>query len=405
MSALASHSIHNILVLGEVISGKSTLIEALKKYADPNYTVNKRDIGEGAFTCTKTVSFAHIQTNNPEYFITPLKTKKRVDYSEFITEFDQEDYESKLNDRRYLLERNEPNSPKVAFNLIDTPGLNDISISDEGNLAIILKALSCIDSINLVAITVSDNPFTDGLMGALKAYVGLWPEFNGNIVFVHTKIDYAKLHPEDDSQFAQALLQKKKILAQLVGRDSVPHLLIDNNIGTKQVVRDCITQNTLRNLLNMAKHNQPIPFRIMRMNKTEKMRHVDLILRDKFEAIVKARSEELSTKDKEQQRAMEQISELKVQISGTEALLKNATEHPNANCNEALELLHEELYQQDFSILNMMEESIPMYYPGKKSTAQPGFVHHRPDLLDIGSRNIKVPQQAIWAAKSRRKRN
>jgi len=107
------------------------------------------------------------------------------------------------------------------------------------------------------------------------------------------------------------LKEKKKILAKLVGRDNVPHVLIDNIIGTRQVVRDCITQNTLRNLFSMAKLNQPVPIRAMRMNKTKKMRHVDLILRDKYKSSVKVRLETLGVKDKDQQVVMEQINELK----------------------------------------------------------------------------------------------
>jgi len=271
MAKSAPPSTYNVLFLGETQSGKSTLIEHLRKYADPDYVVNKENIGDYIFSYTKNVLSSEIQTNSPAYFIKTIKNNERVDYGDFVIEDDQEDYEDKLNNRGYLLERDDSDAPKVAFNMIDTPGLNDTSLFDETNIAIIFKALVSIEAINPIAITVSNNPFAEGLMDALKAYIDLLPEFNGNIVFAHTKIDYAKLHPADDSQFAESLLQKKNIFAQLSGRDFVLHLLIDNNIGTRQVVRDCITQNTLCNLLSMAKLNQPIPIRTMHMNKTEKM--------------------------------------------------------------------------------------------------------------------------------------
>ncbi|KAG0334538.1 hypothetical protein BG000_008245 [Podila horticola] len=406
----APPKVYNILFLGETQSGKSTLIEHLKKYADPNYVVKKENIGDSIFSLTKDVLSFPIQTNTPAYFITSLKTKDRVDYGRFIEEVDQEDYEDKLNDRKYKLEQESSDALKVTFNLIDTPGLNDTSLFDEANIAIIFKALTSIESVNLVAITVSNNPFTDGLMAALKAYVDLLPEFNGNIVFVHTKTDYAKLHPQDDTSFAESLKEKKRILAELVGRDSVPHILIDNAIGTKQVVRDCITKNTLRNLLSMAKLNQPVPIRTMRMNKTEKMRNVDLILRDKYEASVKARLETLGAKDQKQQNLMGRINETKGLITKKEVHLKAAKEYLRVNDNDSLELLHEELYQQDFSILNMMEGAKPLYYPGKKRALEPGFMHHILDHLDIRTQNIKVLQEAggkgeaFWAVKFRRRK-
>lgn len=71
-----------------------------------------------------------------------------------------------------------------------------------------------------------------------------------------------------------------------MGRTSVPHLLIDNDIGTNKVVRDCITQNTLRNLLGMAKLNQPVPLQALVMYKSENMRMVDNILLAKYTAAI-----------------------------------------------------------------------------------------------------------------------
>ncbi|KAF9337183.1 hypothetical protein BG006_005904 [Podila minutissima] len=303
MSELAVPSTYNILFLGEVLSGKSTLVEALKKYADPSYTVNNEAIGDGTSSCTKDVISSTIQTNAPTYYISSLKTKEKVDYGQFFEEPDQMDYEDELNERKaYVLEREEPEAAKT-------------------NIAIIFKALASIESVNLVAITISNNSFTEGLMAALKAYVDLLPKFNGNIVFVHTKTDYAKLHPQDDTFFAESLKDKKRILAEL---------------------------NALRNLLSMAKLSQPVPIRTMHMSTTEKMRDVDLILWDKYEARVKARLVTLGAKDQKQQNIMERINEIKCLMTNKEVQLKAAKEYMAVNDNDSLGLLHEELYQQDF---------------------------------------------------------
>lgn len=66
-------------------------------------------------------------------------------------------------------------------------------------------------SIHLIVITVANNPFTEGLTNALKAYIDLLPEFNARSVFVHTKINYADLHP-DGILFAQSLIERKSLL-------------------------------------------------------------------------------------------------------------------------------------------------------------------------------------------------
>ncbi|KAF9310892.1 hypothetical protein BG003_008017 [Podila horticola] len=398
---------YNILCLGETQSGKSTLIESLKKYADPDYVVNKKNIGDSIFSLTKDVIVKEITTASPAYYIT--KAGVRIDYGTFI-DGDTEDYEDELDDRKsYQLEREATNSTPVTFNLIDTPGLNDTTLFDESNIAIIFKALAKVKAINLVVITISNNPFTEGLRDALQAYVDLLPEFNGNVVFVHTRIDYARLHP-DDKLFSSAFTEKKKILNSILKRDSVPHLLIDNDIGTKKVVRDCITQNTLRNLLGMAKLNQPIPLQAMRMNKTEKMRIVDNILKDKCEAKIDEIMKTLGVKNEEQKNILSRINSLKAIITEREDKLSRANQYLSIHDNEALELLHEEIYQQDFSILNIIEGSKPMYYPGKKRALESGFVHHKLDHIDIRALNVKILQEAggqghlYWAVRIRRRK-
>ncbi|KAG0014536.1 hypothetical protein BGZ81_000413, partial [Podila clonocystis] len=233
---------YNILFLGETQSGKSTLIESLKKYADPDCVVIRRGIGDSIFSLTKRVIVTKIATASPAYYIT--EAGDRIDYGDFI-KGDTEDYEDELDDRKtYRLQREDTKNEPVSFNLIDTPGLNDSALFDESNIAIIFKALAKVEAINLIVITISNNPFTEGRRDALQTYVDLLPEFNSNVVFVHTRFDYAKLHP-DDNLFSNAFTERKNILNSILKRDSVPHLLIDNDIGTKKVVRDCITQNTL----------------------------------------------------------------------------------------------------------------------------------------------------------------
>ncbi|KAF9381381.1 hypothetical protein CPB97_007795 [Podila verticillata] len=134
--------------------------------------------------------------------------------------------------------------------------------------------------------------------------------------------------------------------------------MIDNVIGTKQVVCDCITQNTLRSLLIIAKLNQPILIRTMVMNKTKNMRHVDLILRDKHETSIKACLETLRINDKDPQGVMERINDTKAKIDKNEAHLRKAREY-------------------------------------LRQAATLGFVHHIIEHIDILAQNIKILEQAV----------
>ncbi|KAG0025667.1 hypothetical protein BGZ82_009895 [Podila clonocystis] len=408
MAPEAPQADYNILFLGESQSGKSTSIESLKKYADQRYTINKDNLGDGIFSKTSAVSTFDIHTNLPSYYITDNR-EVRVDYGAFLDE-PHDDYEDELNDRRsYRLNRDELTTRPVSFRLIDTPGLNDTALNDEANIAIIFKALENIKSIHLVVITVANNPFTEGLRDALQAYVNLLPELNGNIVFLHTRIDYAKMHP-DDKVFSGYMAEKQRILHDLMGRDTVPHILIDNDIDSKRTIRNCITQNTLRNLLDMAKLNQPIRVRVMMMNKTEKMQTVDNVLRQKCKENIIARETTLGGKNREEQAVLARIGDLKARIAEHEQTLQDIKRDLAFYDKDSLVLHHEESYQQGVSLLGLVEPAKAMYFPGKIRAEKQGFIHHSIDHIDILERNVKILQkagglgQAFWAVRfSRRK--
>lgn len=412
MEKSAHPSTYNILFLGETQSGKLTLIEALKLYADPSYTVNSVNIGDGIFSHTNEVLTSTIVTNSPDYSVSKatFNGQERVEYGDFIIK-EQEDFKDKLNQHKgYILEWEASNATKVTFNLIDTPRLNNTSQFDKSNIATIFKALEDIKSINLVVITIANNLFTDGLMDALKAHVDLLPDLNGIIVFVHTKIDYARLHP-NEAHFASALTAKKNILHHLMGRDSVPHLLIDNDIGSKKSIHECITQNKLQELLAMAKLNQPIPLQVMVMKKTEKMQIVNEILKARINEVITVWEITLGFKNLAQKEVLTRIAELKANIAKHNQALQNIERDLAFYNKDTLALLYEQIYQQSFSLLSLKEGPQAMYYPGKRLSETSGFLHHILNHIDIQAHNVKVLHEAgsanfkYWAAQFLRKKS
>ncbi|KAG0025668.1 hypothetical protein BGZ82_009896 [Podila clonocystis] len=408
MATPPSTPTYNILLLGETQSGKSTLMEALQKYADPEYTITRDRIGDRCFSKTSDIITATIHTDLPSYFTTIIDQGVRVDYGQLL-DVSQEDYEDELDQKVYRLQREQSSHPKFTFNLIDTPGLNDSSLFDEVNIALIFKALENIKSIHLVVITVANNPFTEGLRGALQSYVNLLPELNGNIVFLHTRIDYAKMHP-DDEEFSGYMAEKQRILHDLMGRDTVPHILIDNDLESQKTIRICITQNMLRDLLGMATFNQSVPIEAMVMNKTEKMQIVDSILRHKYHEIIIARETTLGGKNREEQAVLARIGDLKARIAEHEQTLQDIKRDLAFYDKDSLVLHHEESYQQGVSLMGLVEPAKAMYFPGKTRAEKQGFIHHSIDHIDILERNVKILQQAgglgqaFWAVRFRNRK-
>ncbi|KAF9199430.1 hypothetical protein BGZ59_003981, partial [Podila verticillata] len=70
---------YNILVLGETQSGKSTLIQYMRMYADPEVVIDTTVLGTGTLSHTMDIQPTSITTGLPEFYITD-KNRDIVDY-------------------------------------------------------------------------------------------------------------------------------------------------------------------------------------------------------------------------------------------------------------------------------------------------------------------------------------
>ncbi|KAG0084859.1 hypothetical protein BGZ93_007499 [Podila epicladia] len=280
---------YNVLVLGETQSGKSTLIQYMRKYANPDVEINTKAIGTGFLSHTLDVSTTSISTDLPEYYVTHKEGAKdaKINYGEFITASDEYDYEDCINSRKNLeTKRGDARLPKnVKFNLIDTPGLNATAGDDESHIQKIFHALNEAKTIHLLLISISSGPFTPGLRDAIKAYADLFPGFDGIIAFVHTHFDYKNRHPAC-AQISHAIDMRTESLRGIMGRTSFPQFKIDCDVYSKRPIRECITLNTIRKILDLATFNRPVDMLHTVVNKTRKMRDIDNFLRDKFQTAI-----------------------------------------------------------------------------------------------------------------------
>ncbi|KAF9278116.1 hypothetical protein BGZ74_003171, partial [Mortierella antarctica] len=274
---------YNVLVLGETQSGKSTLIEHIRRYADPEVVFNTGAIGTGFLSHTQKVTIETVTTNLPGYQVVDKKNKNaKVNYGEYMKKYkDEYDYEDALNVRKGLESTRGPArlQETVKFNLIDTPGLNATGGDDEKHVQGIFGGLIEAKTIHLLIITISSGPFTQGLQDAIKCYVDMFPDFNGIIAFVHTHFDYKDFH-HARKQASKAIELRTERLHDIMGRTTFPHFKIDCDIYNKKPIRDCITQNTIQKILELATFNQPVNMLHTVVNKTRKMRDIDNVLKD-----------------------------------------------------------------------------------------------------------------------------
>ncbi|KAF9171546.1 hypothetical protein BGX20_007367 [Mortierella sp. AD010] len=356
-SLLTNELVYNILVLGETQSGKSTLIEGIKRYADPTYKIDEEAIGDGIFSHTPKVRTSEVTTNMPPYYVFETsKTiegkmqKSQIDYGRFI-EMDRDDYEDAINRRRgYELTKGTSDQSERRFKLIDTPGLNNTNNFDEIYIGSITEALEGIRDLHLVLITVPNVTLSDGVKDAIKCYVGMLPTFKGILAFVHTRMRYGSLHPED-MRFAESMSQKKKALEDITKAENVPHFMIDCDLKTVRPIQLSITQNTIRSILSLATFNQPVRVTAMTMVKTARMADADKFLEDRYKSFIEARKIAFSHMDLDRSEVLAAIGELMASISEKEHELQHVQRELSLHRSDELVLLNQQRFDQGRSPL------------------------------------------------------
>ncbi|KAI8605504.1 hypothetical protein EDD21DRAFT_440296 [Dissophora ornata] len=291
----------NVLLLGETQAGKSTFIQATRQYAD----------------------------------------SAKFNYGLFPNRVNADDYEDELNERKkYTLQHGEISDENLRFNLYDTPGLNDTNSMDELHVANIFDKIKEAGRIHLVLIMVGKGPFSPGLRNAIRCYLDIFPQFDGIMAFVHTKIDYKDLHP-GQLKFKQYMEEKMKVIHEIMGRNSFTHFWIDCNLESNKPVRKCITHNTIRKILKVAMLNRPISLKATLMCKTPKMRETDSLVKDKYEGMSKAMEDALRFKNTEEGNTLADIYSLNTSIINNESEEKSNDLYIQTNGTDELQLLDE----------------------------------------------------------------
>ncbi|KAF9337180.1 hypothetical protein BG006_005901 [Podila minutissima] len=181
-------------------------------------------------------------------------------------------------------------------------------------------------------------------------------------------------------------------------RDSVPHLLIDNDIISTRVIRNSSTKNTPRELLAMAKLNQPVTLQLMVMNRAEKMRIIDNILKAKFEEIIATQVKTLGVKGQARQVVLATISELKDRKNKHDQHRQDNERDRCQNDRGAM------------GWLKLAELKTRIYYPEKKHIETPDFTSYVIDYVDTMAHNVSVNQPKggqgynLWDVTFRRNR-
>ncbi|KAF9111116.1 hypothetical protein BGX27_005375 [Mortierella sp. AM989] len=350
---------YNVLLLGRTQAGKSTFVEALRKYADQSVTVNERMIGNGNYSHTDITRTQTIYTDLPQYEIMETTTMSGVpstqelDYRRFIQRQDPDDYLDAINKKRgmEMVQIAETLPYRCCFNIIDTPGLDDTEGRDEKHVWNIYAKLRQVQTVHLVLFLVSGNVMTPSLQKAIQCYGDVFPELKSVISFVHTQTDYLKLHPTQ-TEFHAQIEAEKKILQKLMRHQSnFLHFTIDCNLKTTRPIRNCMTQNILHDILALATRNQPVAIRMLMINKTPRMKETDRYLWKRLEGEYLVRLETLSQKSRDESRILQDLRSIESKVREVDNDILKINEWLRIYNVEDYDVLYEQLDSQSWGVV------------------------------------------------------
>ncbi|KAF9586461.1 hypothetical protein BGW38_004538 [Lunasporangiospora selenospora] len=299
----------NILFLGPSQSGKSTLIEVMCKCLDPEREINVDNIGNGSESCTKGVIVHEVVPNIPDlnthYDISTTQNTKNSSLKDF-----RKTTSATINTGIIPSESSFQTEYKYRF--IDTPGLDDTEGHDVKNISEVLEKLSKLKEIHLIIITVASSPkLSQGTKDALKDYRNIFYGMRGLFTVVHTKVNYDKLHPRDQSYIDYLKKRSITIFDCLGLRGLEPrHFCIDSDLEELREGRINMTQEIVQRILFQALLNSPVSMSKMRLFKTQQMREFDkLVIKHFDDALVSLRENHHGAK-------LKKIADIKTEVPG-----------------------------------------------------------------------------------------
>lgn len=192
----------NILLLGDVQSGKTSLVETMRQYADPNYAVKHDFINHGILhSVDKKVRTTSFLSELPTIEIRTLRGNNSgfdvVDLDKESETKTEEDFVDLLNQQRgisTLIVRPTP-PKKYQFNIYEGPSLNECDNNFEKNVFNIRETIVESEAkFHLVLFTLAPGPITTAIKKTVRACSEEFSDLSSLFSFVHTKIDYSRLH-------------------------------------------------------------------------------------------------------------------------------------------------------------------------------------------------------------------
>ncbi|KAF9016154.1 hypothetical protein BGZ52_006062, partial [Haplosporangium bisporale] len=266
----------SIIVLGKSQAGKSALVEHIRDYASPSYTIDQSRLGDNIFSKTESASTIIVKSNLPSFEVYNKVSGDIIDFESLTKGADimgkKGVDEEELRDLLFAREdtvgvRMAPDDPHrsspdaMEFEIIDTPGFCNHKGQDRDHAIGIIDALVSTKTFSLILIVINiRDPLTAELLLAFQYCSKILKSLHANIAFLYTQADDRLLiDPDWHVTLNDTTRFLRRIFQPLGSHDSrpFPTFIIDLT-EKKHPVLQYMLRNAIRDILQLAVSNTPV---------------------------------------------------------------------------------------------------------------------------------------------------
>lgn len=284
---------YSILMIGGRQAGKSTFIEFVKNYADPEHDTGKSLIGKKVESTTNVIRRFTIKSDLPAYEVYHDDSDVPIDTEALSNSCtDMDNYTDAISSRklrlRLLQQSPEPKPEKpVTIQFLDTPAVSEPNCNDVEHAKKIIDEIAKTKTFNLIVVFISIQAhlsveaqmhfrYYSNVIHALQGH-------HSNVIFLYTHVDYCQLH-HSNTEFnsrinrihkvysgifrglehtsEQELTSRAELQEEEEGQEDTelyPMYTIDLDLKPQRrsVIR-CMQFNTLRHILLQAVTSPPV---------------------------------------------------------------------------------------------------------------------------------------------------
>ncbi|KAG0339541.1 hypothetical protein BG004_006772 [Podila humilis] len=343
----------NILLIGDVQSGKTSLVEMFRLYADPDYVANTQHISQGSSRfADEKVRVTPFLSNLHSIEIRKMRGETGeydvIDLDAEAKKGSEEDFEDLLNlgQRAVTTTIVSPNSERYRFNIYEGPSLNESSENFEKHIFSVHKTVVESDQeFHQVLFTLPPGPITNAIRTTIRVCSDIFSDLAPLFSFVHTKTDYPKLH-HTNKQFHDAMKERQEILQRFISSTANPYL-IDCNLQSNWPVQRAKTYNIVHEILKTAVKQTPIKLKSPLMKKTPKMVGIDTNLKWQARDAFQDTQKEITKNNNDLLELRNKIRQFDIDYKEKDKVVNAAKNKEDASTRDDMEVVFHEKFSYE----------------------------------------------------------